>query len=630
MIGSFFRTCLTEPHKAFFLVGLIFGLLFVFVTPPFEVPDENAHFYYAYHISQGNLIASVRDDGAVGATLPTSLVQAVNTQIRMVAFRSEGKLSVRSILASLDDPLNPQDVVFVNFHYVAVYSAAPYIPQAFGILIARVLGQSPLVMLYMGRLANMLAALALTCLAVKTTPVAKWGFFLLSLAPMGVFERSSLSADSLTNALAILVIAIIARYAFDKDAALDRKGVVILCALSVALALSKLVYFILPALCILIPTVKYGSHKKRMLFCIGLIATGLIAASAWYVFSHNILTMPVSQGFAGKAGPAQPLHNSSLTGQLGFVLSNPLNYAAMFAGNLWKQGVSYLRQYIGVLGWLDTPLPEWLFVSFGLMLLVVALIDGTRARNVAIGLVSKLALLAMFLGVLLLTWSAVYFTVDVGASANSGIIQGRYLSPIMPLLALALATRRLRVDLSGRRLSIIVIVYVVIALTATLLVEINRYYVPPASLARTAEKPTVDVGEIVPGHGVVQQFECPVDTLRDLRAPFNTLGRQNTSNLIVKLVDGDKILFEQTVATAQLKDGADYPFALASPYSDCFGRLLRFEVASPDGVPGNAVTMPRYAQYYRGDLLAPSDVISRGRHIGLVFNAATTDVIAAP
>ncbi len=46
-----------KSEHVFLILGLLFGLAFVFVTPPFQVPDEYNHFFRAYEISQGKLLS---------------------------------------------------------------------------------------------------------------------------------------------------------------------------------------------------------------------------------------------------------------------------------------------------------------------------------------------------------------------------------------------------------------------------------------------------------------------------------------------------------------------------------------------------------------------------------------------
>ena len=50
--------CTTRSPSRFVLVfGLLFGLNLAFISPPFSVPDELAHFLRAYHCSQGKFYA---------------------------------------------------------------------------------------------------------------------------------------------------------------------------------------------------------------------------------------------------------------------------------------------------------------------------------------------------------------------------------------------------------------------------------------------------------------------------------------------------------------------------------------------------------------------------------------------
>jgi hypothetical protein len=41
----------------FLLIAFTLGVLAIFLTPPFQVPDEHTHFYRAYDVSRGHLFA---------------------------------------------------------------------------------------------------------------------------------------------------------------------------------------------------------------------------------------------------------------------------------------------------------------------------------------------------------------------------------------------------------------------------------------------------------------------------------------------------------------------------------------------------------------------------------------------
>jgi len=49
------------PEKVFLIVGILFGTLFLLITPPFQVPDEPNHFSRAFHVSELCLLAQKLD-----------------------------------------------------------------------------------------------------------------------------------------------------------------------------------------------------------------------------------------------------------------------------------------------------------------------------------------------------------------------------------------------------------------------------------------------------------------------------------------------------------------------------------------------------------------------------------------
>ncbi|MER3433396.1 MAG: hypothetical protein C4288_08190 [Leptolyngbya sp. ERB_1_1] len=45
-----------SPERAFLILSLIFGMMFIIALAPFQSPDEPAHFYRAYQLSEGKII----------------------------------------------------------------------------------------------------------------------------------------------------------------------------------------------------------------------------------------------------------------------------------------------------------------------------------------------------------------------------------------------------------------------------------------------------------------------------------------------------------------------------------------------------------------------------------------------
>jgi len=93
----------------FILFAGVFGLSLVFITPPFQVPDEPAHFYRSYQISMGDLIAE-NHDGIVGHGMPKGLKDFENLAMQDMPFHHENKTTVKTLLNILNLPLSQNKI----------------------------------------------------------------------------------------------------------------------------------------------------------------------------------------------------------------------------------------------------------------------------------------------------------------------------------------------------------------------------------------------------------------------------------------------------------------------------------------------------------------------------------------
>ena len=204
------------PERVWVCLGLVFGGLLLAITPPFQVPDEQMHFYRAFQVSDGGFVAEKRD-GRSGGWIPESLV-AVTAPFMGLRFHPETKTTVGAILAAFSVPLDRSMRQFVGFENTTVQTPISYLPQSLGISLGKALGLGPLALLYLGRGANLIASLLVTLLAIRAAPVFKWVFVLIALMPMAVFEMASVSADAFTNAVSLLFTALILRLALTESA----------------------------------------------------------------------------------------------------------------------------------------------------------------------------------------------------------------------------------------------------------------------------------------------------------------------------------------------------------------------------------------------------------------------------
>jgi hypothetical protein len=71
------KCCLLKISKIqnlFCVIGFLFGISNVILVPPFQIADEDRHFYRAFQVAEGGIIADTYQ-GAVGGWLPESVLQ---------------------------------------------------------------------------------------------------------------------------------------------------------------------------------------------------------------------------------------------------------------------------------------------------------------------------------------------------------------------------------------------------------------------------------------------------------------------------------------------------------------------------------------------------------------------------
>jgi uncharacterized membrane protein len=423
------------PERTLLLVGLIGGLLFLAVTPPFQAPDEPHHFARAYQLSEGVLFPP-----AGRANLPASVLRA-GEMWNALCFHTEERVDRGVLRDAFALPLDPARRVDGNIGGAALSTPAPYLPQALAALAGRELGLRPLAILYLCRLANLLASLAVAWTAVRIAPFFRWLFAFLALDPMALFLRSTASPDALIDAAALLLVAACLALAV-RPAERPRAGLVALFVATVALlALAKgASYLLLPGLVLLIPLAGQPEKRPRALPLAALIA--LVSSVAVVSLAGAGLS-----GWAARRAytPLRPEIGADLALQTAEILHHPVRFLGLAAVDAVRHAPIYAIQFVGNLGWLDTPLPAPVLLGYALLLLALALVDG--APHFALAAPGRLLVAGIAGGTFLAIAASQYLLwTPVGASYIDGI-QGRYLLPLAPAAALFLLNRRWARDL---------------------------------------------------------------------------------------------------------------------------------------------------------------------------------------
>ncbi len=467
-LGFWRRLSGLTPAQVFASVAGVVGVLVVVVTPPFQVPDEPNHFARAFQISEGQVV-SQRIAGSVGGWLPRSIDEAADTVMGRVPFNPDVKQDLDAWARAFDIPLLPQDRIETIFPNTALSGPVAYLPQALGIELGRPLGVSALALFYWGRFSSLFWCVAITALAIRWLTVRPWTCVLLALLPMTLYVRSSLSSDGPTLALTVLAMAICLRpialeprdghLARSRNESADRRQWWLLFGVAALMALGKPPYGAVVFLALATPPRLVGGMKRYIAMTLALTTVFVVAQGGWALAMRG-LTAVMAPGSDPEA-------------QWAYLVDNPGDAVAVLAQDLIRSAPALAHQAVGVLGWLDAPLPGLVAVILGVLIVLVALGEpGPPSACAAFGWLG-----AAICGVGTLTLLAMnYLWWTPPRAVHVEGIQGRHLLPLIPFLFLSLNPPIRIARPLARVRPLLVIMFIVVSATTTLFTVFDRYY----------------------------------------------------------------------------------------------------------------------------------------------------------
>ncbi len=424
-----------KPQTFFLIVGFIFGLTFLILTPPFQVPDEPNHFYRAWQIASGQLFPT-KQDNRLGSFMPKSLIKAVNAHLDIKG-NPYAKTSFKNIREQLQIKLDDKTLEFVDFPNTALYTPISYLPQAISIAVFKLLGFSPVWILYFTRLTVLFLWLLVVYRVIKMLPIFKWFFTFSALLPMCVFINMSVSADVITNLLGFLWIGNVFKFAFGGNL-LRKQQMISLFLLAIFIASAKYVYTPIVFLIFLIPTRKFP--KTRFFKSYGLhVCVILLAFLVAFIGSRYASKTYISNASYNQShlvGLDVP-YGTDINGQIKYLKDHPKKISEVVYKGFIHSFEMLQTTYIGVLGWLDVHISSFFIYLSYLSLFLILLKENYNSKFIIKiwqrFIIFSIGILLMFLIYLsqYLSWAGV-------GSEYCGGIQGRYFITVLPLVFLGL------------------------------------------------------------------------------------------------------------------------------------------------------------------------------------------------
>jgi len=459
----------------FLPTGLILGLVYAFLVPPLQVPDEDGHWFRAYGVSTGECIAPER------VLIPDSM--------RSMRDAFPPHLEARGLLVAGDVErwqqvgLRQEIASYTINTNAAIYSCVPYIPAAAATAVGRRLSGSPLALLRLGRIANLLVYVFLTFLALRLLPGFRLLLFVLALVPMALHQAASLSADALTISSAFLFYAYVFHLGFgDSSRTLTRKQVAVLVGLAALVSSCKFNVWIL-LFTALIPAARCGGRARLA----GLVATtvvaGFLTAAAWQALNERNL-----QRFeaARQRVDIYPARNAL------FLWQHPGVFALTLERTVMARDGDYLMEFVGRFGWLTTSLPLLFCAAYVLWLFVVSTTTAEMSVRGPLRVILLLMTVGAAISVFGLLWvlevPSGYLAQEIIEKQRGHVpgVQGRYFIPIaFPFFVM---TSRTRFRLPQPLLVAVSVVVVAIASILGYRAISRTYYLPTNAPRSSAAK----------------------------------------------------------------------------------------------------------------------------------------------
>ncbi|MGY3266007.1 DUF2142 domain-containing protein [Lysobacter sp. HA35] len=397
------------------LAILLLGLAISAVTPPFHAPDEYSHVTRAMMFGNGQVLL----DSASGTALSGGYVDA---GIERYAESFPGNKISRTDIERAEAVSWAGQDIRATPAGTGYYFPVLYAPEALALKVGQWAGWTVHTSYMLARACSLVCSVALLILAFRLYPPPP-GALALLLLPMYIFLAASAVLDPMATATSVLAVSCYMRlvgtngshYAFTCAALL----------LSV-IAVTSCRANMLPLL--LLPFAVYRVTRDKRVLAGAVITAGL-------VFAWTLLAIKTTVSGAD-------VPNIEHGGRLLRYIVQPRLTLDILWNTISDPDLRsfYAQSFIGVLGWLDVPLPAWLYPVMWTVLAVVTFLTlrlpSMRWTDGLLVLVALSSVVLTFLA-LLIQWTP-------DAAAKIAGVQGRYF--LIPALMIVYAVTDRRRD----------------------------------------------------------------------------------------------------------------------------------------------------------------------------------------
>ncbi|MBQ8189564.1 MAG: DUF2142 domain-containing protein [Lachnospiraceae bacterium] len=415
-----------KPQWFFAISAFLMGSLLIYGIGTNQVSfDEHVHAKSAYKLSFGSTIETTE-----------AAMQMVGNQLPYFNNPEE-----RRLVEDYENMVHDPEYIAPDIGHQSVFPRAEtrvYYPMALGFYLGRALDVDFADMVALAKFGNLLCYIAIVFWAVKKAKGYGMVVAAIGLLPNNLFIASALSYDALVTSCLLFAYVLLLNEILTPDEKMKPVNAMLMLVAFVVGCLSKPIYILMVWMTLFFSHKKFHNKWAAAVFKIAVIVlAGLMIYNIFFPTpvaggDYQLVSNVAYSGDKRNVG-------TSTTGQLAFILGNPLTYTKILLQGMFGKLFSYLDiftsigkvPYVGY-AYLGTApfFVNWILIVLGVFASVFA--DVKNAIGKWFGGLSHL----MNFGVAAVVFTSMYVSYTAVGSESILGVQGRYFIPLfLPFLS---------------------------------------------------------------------------------------------------------------------------------------------------------------------------------------------------
>ena len=426
-------------QRIYLFAGVSLGIMFLFMQPVGSIPDEKAHLFVSYDVSNTLMGISRTEDGNL-------LMRADDAEFELLDEAGGEEFSL--YWEALDDKAVNEEMQDIGRRPINAQKYQ-YIMPGIGLTIGRLFHLGAAGTFFLGRLFNMLGFVLITAYAIRCLPFGKSILALLALMPMSLQQASSFSYDAFVNSAAFLLVAMTLRLAYGKENwAESTKGkrwhavhmIILLAACILLLPIKGYAYAPICFLPVILVFSNWKTNRKEALLYLGILAACVAAFAIMRLLPmmHQIETVTY---MTSRSNKVKEMYS------LAYLRSHPYEWVYVLLNDSRNHRAFYIESMLVTpLAKLTKPVNNVMVYVCTSVLLLASLrkkdetaIPG-KAAKLWIHLTSWISVACVLLGMLFVYTPVEHKLIDG--------VQGRYFIPLVFPMLLTVRSARISADRS--------------------------------------------------------------------------------------------------------------------------------------------------------------------------------------